>query len=57
VASAAGSPAQKSFSVRCALWLWGFVLEHAIAFVLVILVGLGLVIRWIVRRLVRWRRI
>ena len=42
-----------STAVRCLLWLWGFVLEHAIAFALVILVGLVLVIRAVVRRVVR----
>jgi hypothetical protein len=48
-----------SAGVRWLLRIWGFILEHAIAFAIVILAGLGFAIRaiviWIVRA-VRARR-
>src|SRR5262249_8035116 len=42
-----------STAVRWLLRIWGFILEHAVAFAILIVAGLGFAIRAIVRRIVR----
>jgi erythromycin esterase-like protein len=50
------SPFNDRFVFRWLLRIWGFVIEHAIGFALLIVTGIGFAIHAIVRRIVRWRR-
>ena len=43
----------RSYYAKWLLRLWGFVLEHAIGFAIIIIAAVGLAIRAIVRRIVR----